>query len=242
MANAEATGSFLWIWDCFYFLLETWKVGEFETEDLPCALLFLFFSASTLRRFHSCAIFEVLCPGLSGRFLVALNEACKLGKAHRRTTGKWTWKARFQIVFTQPHEVFPAKFLRRSSPLHNKRLQSRDTSHAAVLYITLTFLPLLAMIPLLGSSLKWLLLAIVRSSQASSFKPECTIPPPGTTYVSGPNTRGTTSILFNCLSIIFLCTWNIQHLNVPAGRPQPKSAMQGIWWAILDSRIKIKNG
>ncbi|KAE8442967.1 hypothetical protein EG329_002505 [Mollisiaceae sp. DMI_Dod_QoI] len=63
---------------------------------------------------------------------------------------------------------------------------------------------------------------------------------PGTTYVSGQNVRGTTTILWNCLSIIFLCTWNIQHLNVSAARPQTDSTLQSIWWAILDSRRRIK--
>ncbi|KAE9369080.1 hypothetical protein N431DRAFT_469014 [Stipitochalara longipes BDJ] len=74
----------------------------------------------------------------------------------------------------------------------------------------------------------------------STFKPDCTLPSNSTNYVSGPNTRGTMSILWNCLSIIFLCTWSIQHLNVPAMRPQTNSTRQKIWWAILDSRTKIK--
>ncbi|KUJ07171.1 uncharacterized protein LY89DRAFT_660914 [Mollisia scopiformis] len=84
------------------------------------------------------------------------------------------------------------------------------------------------------------LLLLPQYTQAENFKPNCTIPPPGATYVSGPNTRGTTTILWNCLSIIFLCTWNIQHLNIPAGRPRAKSWLQSTWWAILDSRTKIK--
>ncbi|KAE9374862.1 hypothetical protein N431DRAFT_503621 [Stipitochalara longipes BDJ] len=91
-----------------------------------------------------------------------------------------------------------------------------------------------------SSKLAWTLLAIVGHSHASSFSPECTVPPPGTSYVSSPNIRGTTSILLNCLSIILLCTWNIQHLNIPASRAEPKSSIQGVWWAILDSRTKIK--
>lgn len=86
----------------------------------------------------------------------------------------------------------------------------------------------------------WLLLITVSSGIASTFQPECTLPPPGTTYVSRPNIRGTTDILLNCLSIIFLCTWNIQHLNVPAARPDSKSIIQSAWWAILDSRTKAK--
>jgi hypothetical protein len=90
----------------------------------------------------------------------------------------------------------------------------------------------------IGIGLVYLLLACY--ANASSFRPNCTLPPPGTNYVSGPNTRGTTSILWNCLSIIFLCTWSIQHLNVPAGRPKADSTLQKLWWAILDSRTKIK--
>lgn len=87
-------------------------------------------------------------------------------------------------------------------------------------------------------SLVWLVLS--QSGQASGFKTNCTLPQPGTAYVSGPNTRGTMTILWNCLSIIFLCTWSIQHLNIPAGRPRTKSTLKSIWWAILDSRTKIK--
>lgn len=75
---------------------------------------------------------------------------------------------------------------------------------------------------------------------ASSFNPTCTIPPDGTNYVSGPNIRGTTSILWNCISIILLCTWNIQSLNIPASRLHTNSTLYKIWWAILDSRTKIK--
>jgi hypothetical protein len=77
-------------------------------------------------------------------------------------------------------------------------------------------------------------------AQGSSSKLDCTLPPTGTNYVSGSNTCGTMSILWNCLSIIFLCTWSIQHLNIPAMRPQTDNTFQKIWWAILDSRTKIK--
>jgi hypothetical protein len=81
----------------------------------------------------------------------------------------------------------------------------------------------------------------VGHGQASStFKPNCTLPPPGTSYVAEPNTRSTLGILWNCLSIIILCTWNIQHLNVPAIRPPANGVLQQMWWAILDSRVKVK--
>ena len=73
-----------------------------------------------------------------------------------------------------------------------------------------------------------------------AFQPDCSLPPPGTNYVSGPNTRSTLSILWNCLSIIFLCTWTIQHLNVPAIRPEVKGFWRKLWQHILDSKIKAK--
>jgi hypothetical protein len=75
---------------------------------------------------------------------------------------------------------------------------------------------------------------------ASTFTPNCTLPPNNTNYVSGPNTRGTLSILWNCLSIIILCTWNIQHLNIPAGRPITQNKWKALWWQILNSRRQLK--
>ena len=42
------------------------------------------------------------------------------------------------------------------------------------------------------------------------------------------------------VSIILLCTWSIQNLNIPASRPHTRSSFKKIWWAILDSRKKIK--
>jgi hypothetical protein len=76
-------------------------------------------------------------------------------------------------------------------------------------------------------------------SLASSFTPNCTLPLSGTNYVYGPNVRSTFTIFWNCLSVILLCTWNIQHLNVPALRKEAKM-FQKIWWTVLDSRTKIK--
>jgi len=94
---------------------------------------------------------------------------------------------------------------------------------------------------LLVSSLPLLVLIFAVRGQASSyFKPECPIPPPGTNYVAGPNTRSTLGILWDCLSIIILCTWNIQHLNVPAIQPRARGILPRMWQVILKSRVKIK--
>ncbi|KAH9217272.1 hypothetical protein DL95DRAFT_362168 [Leptodontidium sp. 2 PMI_412] len=77
------------------------------------------------------------------------------------------------------------------------------------------------------------------------FKPNCTLPPPNTNFVASPSTRGTLSILWNCLSIIILCTWNIQHLNIPARRPYYNSTgvkhgwFVSAWWGFLDMRTTL---
>src|SRR4051794_20806646 len=46
------------------------------------------------------------------------------------------------------------------------------------------------------------------------FEPNCTLPS-SNSFVEGPNVRGTLDIVWSCLAIILLCTWSIQHLNVP---------------------------
>ncbi|KUJ21324.1 uncharacterized protein LY89DRAFT_553621, partial [Mollisia scopiformis] len=71
------------------------------------------------------------------------------------------------------------------------------------------------------------------------FTPNCTLPPPGSNYVAGLNVRSTTGILWNCLSIIILCTWNIQHLNVPPIQDSPHG-LEKIWRPIWESRVKVK--
>lgn len=83
------------------------------------------------------------------------------------------------------------------------------------------------------------IIVLAEGTSASSFTTNCTIPPEPTNYVAGPNVRSTLSILWNCLSIILLCTWSVLHLNVPARRP-PASIPIKMWWAIWDSRKKAK--
>jgi hypothetical protein len=52
-------------------------------------------------------------------------------------------------------------------------------------------------------------------STMPTFKVECTLPPPGTTFVRPPDVRGTLDIVYSCLTIILLCTWSVMPLNVP---------------------------
>ncbi|KAF8847290.1 hypothetical protein BDZ45DRAFT_665973 [Acephala macrosclerotiorum] len=48
-----------------------------------------------------------------------------------------------------------------------------------------------------------------------SFRTNCTLPGAAPYFVSAPNVRGTLEIVWNCLSVLLLCTWSILHLNVP---------------------------
>jgi hypothetical protein len=54
----------------------------------------------------------------------------------------------------------------------------------------------------------------------TKFKTNCTLPESVVTYVSQPNTRGTLDILWSCLGIVVLCTWSVQHPNVPELRTE----------------------
>ncbi|KAH7370797.1 hypothetical protein BKA65DRAFT_489252 [Rhexocercosporidium sp. MPI-PUGE-AT-0058] len=98
---------------------------------------------------------------------------------------------------------------------------------------------------LLFSKIFLLSLLVDRTAEATTFKPNCTLPPPNTNFVASPSTRGTLSILWNCLSIIILCTWNIQHLNIPARRPYYNSTgrkngwLINAWWGFLDTRTTL---
>ncbi|KAI1140263.1 hypothetical protein F5Y05DRAFT_311046 [Hypoxylon sp. FL0543] len=80
---------------------------------------------------------------------------------------------------------------------------------------------------------------LASSGQSSSFKPNCTLPVASVNYVAGPNTRSTLSIVWNCFSVIILCTWSILHLNVPPIR-RAEGFRGKIRLTILASITKIK--
>lgn len=57
------------------------------------------------------------------------------------------------------------------------------------------------------------------------FQPNCTIPPDPPAFVSTPDIRSTTNIVWSCVSTILLSCWSIQHLSVPP-QFQPKTTRQ----------------
>ncbi|KAE8444555.1 hypothetical protein EG329_014479 [Mollisiaceae sp. DMI_Dod_QoI] len=52
----------------------------------------------------------------------------------------------------------------------------------------------------------------------STFHTNCSLPTTPYHITTAPNSRGTINILWTSLSAMFLCTWSIQHLNVPRQR------------------------
>uniref|UniRef100_A0A093V6L0 Uncharacterized protein n=1 Tax=Talaromyces marneffei PM1 TaxID=1077442 RepID=A0A093V6L0_TALMA len=73
----------------------------------------------------------------------------------------------------------------------------------------------------------------------TSFQVNCTLPPTEVNYVSSANVRGTLNILWSSLSIIALCTWSIQHLNVPI-RSRPQTKRQKIGQKVLHFERKVR--
>ena len=51
-------------------------------------------------------------------------------------------------------------------------------------------------------------------------------------FVSSPSIRSTTDILWPCLSILLLCTWNVQHPSVPSHYLKKRPGRLG---AVLDA-------
>ncbi|MCJ1384098.1 hypothetical protein MMC17_007214 [Xylographa soralifera] len=63
----------------------------------------------------------------------------------------------------------------------------------------------------------------------STFALNCSIPPDVVNYVSSANARGTLDIVWSCLSVLVLCTWTVQHLNVP---PQIRPHTEAQKWRL----------
>ncbi|KAI4741745.1 hypothetical protein E4T50_07832 [Aureobasidium sp. EXF-12298] len=71
------------------------------------------------------------------------------------------------------------------------------------------------------------------------FNTNCTLPTPGTTFVEGPNLRGTLDILWSCLGVLLLCTWSIQHLAIPL-QCRPRSMRQRVNKFFVELAIKLR--
>jgi hypothetical protein len=75
---------------------------------------------------------------------------------------------------------------------------------------------------------------------SASFQPNCTIPLESVNFVSSSNVRGTLDILWNCLLTIILCTWTVQHLNIPEESPESTTRAQALKQILKSSWTNIK--
>jgi hypothetical protein len=58
--------------------------------------------------------------------------------------------------------------------------------------------------------------------------------------VSTSNVRGTLDILWSCLLTIILCTWTVQHLNIPEEAPESTTWAQALKQILISSWTNIK--
>ncbi|KAL8399866.1 hypothetical protein RB594_000330 [Gaeumannomyces avenae] len=72
-----------------------------------------------------------------------------------------------------------------------------------------------------------------------TFTPNCTFPTASLGFIQAPPIRGTMEIVWSCLSIVFLCTWSILHLNVPV-QHRPEDWRQRLMWKLARFGKKLK--
>ena len=80
----------------------------------------------------------------------------------------------------------------------------------------------------LSTAFTYLLLPTFASSY-TGFAPNCTIPPENTNIVGSPPVRGTSDILWTCVSVLITCTWAVQHLSVPSHDPPEVPSWRHGW-------------
>jgi hypothetical protein len=86
-----------------------------------------------------------------------------------------------------------------------------------------------------------LLALLVQSASAStSFSPNCTLPADIVNFVSSAGVRGTLDILWSSLFTLLICTWTVQHLNVPKQTDDCGGALDRVKEALKRSCTKIK--
>lgn len=75
----------------------------------------------------------------------------------------------------------------------------------------------------------------------STHHANCTPPREPVNFVYSPNTRETLDILWSSFFTLFICTWTVQHLNIPRQRGKPpKSLREKVtsWWNSKPPKLK----
>src|ERR1700753_4368980 len=86
-------------------------------------------------------------------------------------------------------------------------------------------------------SLRTVLEKCIHIAMQFSFTPICSLPPENTRFTSTPNVRSTLDIVWTCFSILLLCTWSVQHLNI---QPHIKARAVGQYIRLTVFLVKRK--
>lgn len=122
-----------------------------------------------------------------------------------------------------------------SSVLQHEVFTVSTAPLSSVLYATV----FLSLVMLLFTAAAWCI--VTQKSVSNAFTTNCSLPSETPGYVTGPNVRGTFDILWSCLIILFLCTWTVQHLNVPEYTPyRRKTRIEKIRTGVSEALRKIK--
>ncbi|MCJ1229931.1 hypothetical protein MMC12_006602 [Toensbergia leucococca] len=127
-------------------------------------------------------------------------------------------------------QVESSKIIVRIQTLRDSLLPSLSAVFSLIyLYLVQSFIMLfisfrLQLLSILAASL---------TSASTTFSPDCASPPAQVNFVSSPSVRGTLDILWSSIFTLLLCTWTIQHLNVPDQKPEE---VPGLLWALLRRR------
>src|SRR5436305_7890877 len=76
-----------------------------------------------------------------------------------------------------------------------------------------------------------LLILIGLASASTIFHPNCSIPSQPVNLVLAPGVRGTFDILWTCVFTLLVCTWTVQHLNIPE---QSLKELKTLWDGLKD--------
>jgi hypothetical protein len=83
-------------------------------------------------------------------------------------------------------------------------------------------------------------LFIQPSLASSTFYPSCSLPSEIVSFVSSPGVRGTLDILWSALFTTLICTWTVQHLNLPEQTPDYCDWLNRLKTTLKRARTRVK--
>ncbi|KAH8591595.1 hypothetical protein B0O99DRAFT_690409 [Bisporella sp. PMI_857] len=90
-----------------------------------------------------------------------------------------------------------------------------------------------------GSQLFLITPFTLQLTDAKSFQSNCTLPATNVNIMYGGNVRGTFDILWSCIFTLLICTWTVQHLNIPE-QDSSTTRRKGVLANVKSNWIPIK--